>query len=126
MTSDLIHLTSAAHARVNAWFKRMHQNEKRLVLALVENSDVGITQPISDGNTGPTSDLTVRFPGPWLGLCGYRSGDIDTWETVSLLGTQVSIQPGLLKRLHGHIIDEMTVCDPVSGLSHTGLYLRER
>jgi hypothetical protein len=38
----------------------------------------------------------------------------------------VSLQPGLLERLHGHIIDEMTVCDLQSGLSHTGLYLRKR
>lgn len=72
------------------------------------------------------SQQPVRFPDRWLAVCRYSPGDVTDWPRVLLFGTTVAVHQPLLRRLASHIIDQKTVCDPVSGLEHTGLYLRKR
>jgi hypothetical protein len=123
-----IHLTTAAEERLRGGIERLRQTKPTMIVVLIEHGDVGIeAPPLRTKKTRSSKVAMIRFSGPWLALCGYEhKREVKGWIPICLLGEEVFLLPSLIKRLRSYLIDQRVVCDPVTGLSHTGLYLRKQ
>jgi hypothetical protein len=69
-------------------------------------------------------DPPIIFAGPWLTICGYERGTGPQAKRYTIFECSLFITDQLFDRLRSRVIDEKTLWDPVSGISHTGLYLK--
>ena len=69
-------------------------------------------------------DPPIIFPGPWLSICGYLPSTGPLAKKYILFSKNIFIPDDLFSKLLHHVVDEKTMWDPISGTSHSGLYLR--